>query len=97
MPLGVGLSFTNKLVNSLQDIEKDAIDENHPIRSDTAGFGDAKLDVAKVSEKHGIHSWLCYGAQLGMIRENQLLPWKNDTKIGYVGARIYCQCLSYNR
>ena len=39
-------------------------------------------DATEIAQHHGIQCWLCYGALLGMVRENRLLPWNNDAELG---------------
>jgi hypothetical protein len=51
------------------------------IRSDTEKLAVAILDVIGSSRKFGIEVWLSYGALLGMVREERLLPWNNDAEI----------------
>ena len=50
-------------------------------RSDVEELASIILKVAEVGRLHGIEVWLCYGALLGMIRENRLLPWNNDAEL----------------
>lgn len=39
------------------------------------------IDVARLLEKYNVEYWLDYGALLGIIRENRLLPWDNDVEL----------------
>jgi hypothetical protein len=39
------------------------------------------IDIAEISKSVGIDCWLNYGALLGIVRENRLLPWNNDAEI----------------
>lgn len=38
-------------------------------------------DVTKVFERYGVPYWLEGGTQLGIVREQRLLPWDNDMDI----------------
>lgn len=51
------------------------------VRSDVDKLALAILDVISVARSNGVTSWLCYGALLGMIREDRLLPWNNDAEL----------------
>lgn len=53
-----------------------------PTRSDTNNLAKTILDTTGILSKRGIDCWLCYGALLGMVRENRLLPWNNDAELG---------------
>ncbi len=62
-------------------VEKAASDK-YPVRSDTENLAKAILEVMELADSHGVASWLCYGALLGMVREKRLLPWNNDAELG---------------
>lgn len=51
-------------------------------RSNTDNLAQAILVVTEIVQKYDIQCWLCYGALLGMVRENRLLPWNNDAELG---------------
>ncbi len=53
----------------------------YKVRSDVEKMAPVILDVMKITELHGILCWLNYGALLGMVRENRLLPWNNDAEL----------------
>lgn len=56
--------------------------ENYTVKSDVNKLGPAILEVMDVAKSHGVESWLCYGALLGLVREGRLLPWNNDAELG---------------
>ncbi len=64
------------MTNNIQDLK------SFTVRSDTEKLAPAIIEVMHILRKHGIESWLCYGALLGVIRENRLLPWNNDAELG---------------
>jgi hypothetical protein len=53
-----------------------------PTRSNAEHLAKTILVVTQICQNHGIESWLCYGALLGMVREKRLLPWNNDAELG---------------
>ena len=53
----------------------------YKVRSDVAKLAPAIIDVMAISNKHGVKCWLNYGALLGIIREQRLLPWNNDAQL----------------
>jgi len=55
--------------------------ENFEIQSDVEALSKTIIDVINISRKNNLHIWLNYGALLGMIRENRLLPWNNDAHL----------------
>ena len=54
---------------------------NYEVRSDVAKLAPAIIDVMEVAQTNGVRCWLNYGALLGMIREQRLLPWNNDAQL----------------
>jgi hypothetical protein len=56
--------------------------EDYVVKSDVANLAPAILEVMDVARAHGVVCWLCYGALLGLVRENRLLPWNNDAELG---------------
>jgi phosphorylcholine metabolism protein LicD len=40
-----------------------------------------KLTI-EILKKNRINYWICHGTLLGIIRDDQLLPWDNDIDIG---------------
>ena len=63
--------------------------DNFKTQSDTVGLSKAIIDVTNVAKQHGLDCWLNYGALLGMVRENRLLPWNNDAHICCVHSANY--------
>ena len=59
------------------------------VRSDTANLPFTVLYISKIFANHGLQTWLCYGALLGIIRENRLLPWNNDVELGLVCHKLW--------
>ena len=55
--------------------------ENFEIRSDVEELAPAIIDIMNVALSNGVTCWLNYGALLGMVRENRLLPWNNDAQL----------------
>ena len=55
--------------------------EDFSAQSDTKGLSEAIIDVNNVAKNNNLHIWLNYGALLGMVRENRLLPWNNDAHL----------------
>lgn len=53
----------------------------YPTRSDVNALAKATIAVFCAAEESGIDVWLCYGALLGMVREDRLLPWNNDAEL----------------
>lgn len=51
------------------------------IQSDVSKMAKTIQDVINIGESNGLTCWLNYGALLGMIRENRLLPWNNDAEL----------------
>tara|TARA_Y100000739_G_C20532786_1_gene429751 strand:+ start:66 stop:893 length:828 start_codon:yes stop_codon:yes gene_type:complete len=56
-------------------------DKSFKSQSDTKLLSKSILDVLRITNKHKLKVWLNYGALLGMIRENRLLPWNNDAEL----------------
>lgn len=56
-------------------------DSKFSVRSDVKKMAKTILEVVEVAELNGVVCWLNYGALLGMIRENRLLPWNNDAEL----------------
>lgn len=54
---------------------------NFKVRSDTANMAIVIQKVMDISKLKGVDCWLNYGALLGMVRNNQLLPWNNDAEL----------------
>jgi len=54
---------------------------SYKVKSDTEKLAYAILDVMEVAQSHGVRCWLNYGALLGLVRENRLLPWNNDAEL----------------
>lgn len=50
-------------------------------RSDVEATVKTVVDVFDSANKIGINVLLFYGALLGMVRENRLLPWNNDVEL----------------
>ena len=68
--------------------------DNFKTQSDTIGLSKAIIDVTSVAKQHGLDCWLNYGALLGMVRENRLLPWNNDAHICCIHSANYKnQCI----
>jgi len=63
-------------------MEQQSTINDFPIRSNINNLIHTIHDVTEVAQHHGVQCWLCYGALLGMIRENRLLPWNNDAELG---------------
>ena len=63
-------------------MEKQSTMNDFPTRSNIKNLVQTIHDVTEIAQRHGVQSWLCYGALLGMIRENRLLPWNNDAELG---------------
>ena len=61
--------------------DSEQIVKNYEIKSDTEKLASAILDVMEVAQSHGVQCWLNYGALLGLVRENRLLPWNNDAHV----------------
>lgn len=59
----------------------DKIDE-FSAQSDVDGMAKAIIEVISVAKVHEVDLFLMWGALLGMIRENRLLPWNNDAELG---------------
>ena len=56
---------------------------NHfPTRSNINNLVQTIHDAIEIAQQHGVQCWLCYGALLGMVRENRLLPWNDDAELG---------------
>jgi len=55
--------------------------KNYKVKSDVDKLASAILHVIGVAESHGVQCWLNYGALLGIVRENRLLPWNNDAEL----------------
>ena len=59
--------------------------KNHSIKfktkSDTNGLAASLIAIKEVCDKHELFFWLNYGALLGMVREDRLLPWNNDVEL----------------
>ena len=66
------MSITHNKLESIESFE---------VKSDVTKSAEAILEIMDVARSHGVKSWLCYGALLGMIRENRLLPWNNDAEL----------------
>lgn len=56
--------------------------EEFEVRSDAEHSAKCLIEVKDICDKHGLFFWLSYGALLGMIREDRLLPWNNDVEVG---------------
>ena len=52
------------------------------VRSDVELLSDSLIEVLDIAEKAGIQCWVGYGALLGLVREDRLLPWNNDVELG---------------
>ena len=63
-------------------MEKQSTMNDFPTRSNIKNLVQTIHDATEIAQRHGVQSWLCYGALLGMIRENRLLPWNNDAELG---------------
>ena len=57
-------------------------------RSDIDNLPFAVLHISSIFKKHGVSTWLCYGALLWMIREGHLLPWNNVVELGFTSPRL---------
>jgi phosphorylcholine metabolism protein LicD len=55
---------------------------NYTTRSDISALPEAVAEISKVASRHGVKCWLNYGALLGIVREDRLLPWNNDVELG---------------
>ena len=55
--------------------------KNFKVQSNTKELSNAIIEVTKCAEKNGLICWINYGALLGIIRENRLLPWNNDAHL----------------
>ncbi len=53
-------------------------------RSDIVNLPFSVLLVVNIFKQYSYFPWLCYGALLGIIREQRLLPWNNDVELGLV-------------
>lgn len=51
------------------------------VQSDVDKMSKTIQDVIDISKSKGLMCWLNYGALLGMIREERLLPWNNDAEL----------------
>jgi phosphorylcholine metabolism protein LicD len=47
--------------------------------------------VSKLLNSYNIKHWLNFGAMLGIVRENRLLPWDNDAEINCWKEDIDCE------
>ena len=54
---------------------------DYEVKSDVKALAVAILDVMEIAQSYGVQCWLNYGALLGMVRENRLLPWNNDAEL----------------
>ena len=63
-------------------MEKQSTINDFPTRSNINNLIQTIHDATEIAQHHGVQCWLCYGALLGMIRENRLLPWNNDAELG---------------
>ena len=63
-------------------MEKQSTMNDFPTRSNVKNLIQTIQDATEIAQNHGVQCWLCYGALLGMIRENRLLPWNNDAELG---------------
>ena len=63
-------------------MEQQSTINDFPIRSNINNLVQTIHDAIEIAQQHGVQCWLCYGALLGMIRENRLLPWNNDAELG---------------
>ena len=54
---------------------------NFKVKSNTNILFDSLIEVIEVMDSNNIISFLNYGALLGYVRENRLLPWNNDVEI----------------
>ena len=61
--------------------DSEQVIKNYKVKSDVDKLASAILDVMKVAQSHGVQCWLDYGALLGLVRENRLLPWNNDAEL----------------
>lgn len=55
---------------------------NFKKQSNTKKLVIALIELKKICDEHGLPFWLNFGALLGMVRENRLLPWNNDVELG---------------
>ena len=61
--------------------DSEQVTGNFEVKSDTDKLSVAILEVMEVALSHGVKCWLNYGALLGIVRENRLLPWNNDAEL----------------
>ena len=61
--------------------DSEQVVKNYKVKSDTDKLALAILDVMEVAQSHGVRCWLNYGALLGLVRENRLLPWNDDAHL----------------
>ena len=54
---------------------------NFKVKSNTNILFNSMIEVIEVMDSNKIISFLNYGALLGYVRENRLLPWNNDVEI----------------
>ena len=59
----------------------DAASDWDDVKSDVEKLALAIIDVMEVAQTNGVQCWLNYGALLGVVRENRLLPWNNDAQL----------------
>jgi hypothetical protein len=52
------------------------------VRSDTQHLAKCLIQIKNICEENELFFWLNYGALLGMVREDRLLPWNNDVELG---------------
>ena len=55
---------------------------NFKKQSNTKKLVIALIELKQICDEHGLPFWLNFGALLGMVRENRLLPWNNDVELG---------------
>jgi hypothetical protein len=51
-------------------------------QSDVDKMAETIKEVISIAKLHDVDLFLMFGALLGMIRENRLLPWNNDAELG---------------
>ena len=56
--------------------------ENFKTQSNTNELVSALIELKRICDEQDLRFWLNYGALLGMVRENRLLPWNNDVELG---------------
>lgn len=61
--------------------DSEQVVKNYKVKSDVDKLACAILAVMEVAQSHGVQCWLNYGALLGLVRENRLLPWNNDAEL----------------